>query len=62
MLLSHRPGNCIAIRGQKHVTSVMSENSIPPFVILDRKNLNQDLTVREIPGTMYGLSAGLDGY
>lgn len=31
-------------------------NSIPPFVIFDRKNLNQELTLGEIPGTMHGLS------
>jgi len=27
-------------------------------VIFDRKNLNQELTIGEIPGTMYGLSLG----
>ena len=33
-------------------------NTIPPFVIFDWKNLNQELTTGEIPGTMYGLSLG----
>lgn len=73
MPLSHRPGHCIARKGQKHVTAVVSGNksqitilacasaagnTIPPFVIFDRKNLNQELTIGEIPGTMYGLSPG----
>ncbi len=73
MPLNHRPGNCIARKGQKHVNSIVSGNksqvtvlacvsamgnSIPPFVIFDLANLNQMLTVGEIPRTMYGLSPG----
>ena len=29
---------------------------IPPFVIFDRKTLNPQLTIGEVPGTLYGLS------
>ena len=29
---------------------------IPPFIIFNRKSLNQELTKGEIPGTLYGLS------
>ena len=28
------------------------------MVIFDRKNLNQELTIGEVPGTMYGLNPG----
>lgn len=31
--------------------------ALPPFVIFDRKSLNPQLTVGEVPGTLYGLSA-----
>ena len=73
MPFSHRPGHCIARKGQKHVTAVVSgnksqisilacasagKNTVPPFVIFDRKNLHQELTIWETPGTMYGLSLG----
>ena len=73
MPLSHRPGSVIAKKGQKHVTALVSGNKtqitvlicasaagnpIPPMVIFDRKNLNQELTIGEIPGTMYGLNPG----
>jgi len=73
MPLSHRPGHCIARKGQKHVTTAVSGNksqitilacasatgnTIPPFVIFDCKNLNQELTIGGVPGTMYGLSLG----
>lgn len=73
MPLSHRPGRVIAKKGQKHVTALVSGNKaqitvlacasavgnpIPPMVIFDRKNLNQELTIGEIPGTMYGLNPG----
>ena len=30
--------------------------SIPPFVIFDRKSLNPQMTIGEVPGTLYGLS------
>ena len=30
--------------------------AIPPFVIFDRKSLNQSMTKGEVPGTLYGLS------
>ena len=69
--LQHRPGNRIAKRGMKHVYNVNSGNKtqitvlacanatgcvIPPMVIFNRKNLVQELTRGEVPGTMYGLS------
>lgn len=31
--------------------------ALPPFVVFDRKTLNQTLTKGEVPGTVYGLSA-----
>ena len=63
----------IAKKGQKHVTALVSGNKtqitvlvcasaagnpIPPMVIFDRINLNQELTIGEVPGTMYGLNPG----
>ena len=30
---------------------------IPPMVILDRKTLHPDMTIGELPGTIYGLSS-----
>ena len=73
MPLSYRPGMVIAKKGKKHVTGLVSGNKtqitvlvcasaagnpIPPMVIFDRKNLNQELTIGEVPGTMYGLNPG----
>ena len=31
--------------------------TLPPYVVLPRKTLNHEITYREIPGTMYGLSS-----
>ena len=31
--------------------------TIPPLVIFDRKTLKPEMTVGEVPGTMYGLSS-----
>ena len=31
--------------------------AIPPFVVFDRKSLNQKWTEGEVPGTLYGLSS-----
>ena len=61
----------VCSRGQKH-PSFMNAGSkvqitvlsccsaagytIPPFVIFDRKSLKAELTIGEVPGTMYGLS------
>ena len=36
--------------------------ALPPFVVFDRKTLNQELTKGEVPGTVYGLSASQDGH
>ena len=30
--------------------------AMPPFVIFQRKTMNQELTIGEIPGTLYGCS------
>ena len=61
----------VASRGQKHPSYISSGSkaqitvlsccnaagyTIPPFVIFDRKSLKPELTIGEIPGTMYGLS------
>ena len=73
MPLSHRPGTVIAKKGQKRVIALVSGNKaqvtvltcasatgnpILPMVIFDRKNLNQELTIGEVLGTMYSLSLG----
>ena len=62
----------VAKRGAKVVSSISSDtksqvtvlgcvcangNTIPPFIIFDRKTLNPELTTGEIPGTIYGLSS-----
>ena len=39
------------------VCSSAAGYALPPFVIFDRKSLNPQLTVGEVPGTLYGLSA-----
>ena len=31
--------------------------ALPPYVVFDRKTLNQELTRGEVPGTVYGLSS-----
>ena len=31
--------------------------ALPPYVVFDRKTLNQELTCGEVPGTVYGLSS-----
>ena len=38
------------------VCTSASGYALPPFVIFDRKTLNPQLTVGEVPGTLYGLS------
>ena len=75
MPLNHKPSSVIA---KKHPRTVTSSNkkqitvlaccnaagyTIPPLVLFGRKNLNHDLTVGEVPGTMYGLTANgwMDG-
>ena len=69
--LSHRPLKVVARVGQKHPYAVTSSDKaqitilacasvagycIPPMVIFDRKSLNPDWAIREVPGTFYGLS------
>ena len=78
MPMDFRPGRRIAKRGQKHVYVYGTGNkaqvtilacvnaagsTIPPLVIYSRKNLTKELTINEVPGTMYGLSTSgwIDG-
>ena len=71
MPLDHTPGSVIGIRGQKHPRAIVSGvkkqitvlacanaagNVIPPLVLFSRKALNPQLTIGEVPGTMYGLN------
>ena len=68
----------VAGKGQKHVSCITTGNkaqitvvaacnsagyAIPPMVIFDRKTLKPEMTVGEVPGTMYGLSSSrwMDG-
>ena len=53
---SYNSGNS---KGQVTVLACTCANGyvIPPFVILDRKTLNPELTKGEVPGTLYGLSS-----
>ena len=72
MSLDPSPPSVIARRGQKHPSAVGSGDktqitvlsscsaagyALPPFVIFDRKSLKLELTVGEVPGTVYGLSS-----
>ena len=72
MPLDPSPPSVIARRGQKHPSAVGSGDktqitvlsccsaagyALPPFVIFDRKSLKPELTVGEVPGTVYGLSS-----
>ena len=69
--LDQTPALVVAARGQKHPRAVTTGSkkqitvlacanaagyALPPLVIFSRKALNPELTVGEIPGTMYGLS------
>ena len=69
--LEHTPSSVVAVKGQKHARAVTSGNKkrisvlaccsaagymLPPLVIYERKVLNPDLTVGDVPGTCYGLS------
>ena len=70
--LNPKPLKTIHERGSKHVSAVTGNGksqitilacasasgyALPPFVVFDRKTLNQELTKGEVPGTVYGLSA-----
>ena len=50
---------CGDTKAQITILACVSANgySFPPFVIFDRKTLNPELTLGEVPGTLYGLSS-----
>ena len=71
MPLDPSPPLVVARCGQKHPSAVGSGDksqitvlsccsaagyALPPFVIFDRQKLNPELTIGEVPGTVYGLS------
>ncbi len=71
MPLDPSPMKIITTKGTKHPTSVTTGNKsqitvvsscsasgyvLPPMVIFDRKILKPELTIGEVPGTLYGLS------
>ena len=71
MPLDQLPKYVVAERGQKHPRAVTTGSkkqvtvlacvsaagySLPPLVIFAQKSLNQELTLGEVPGTMYGLT------
>ena len=71
MPLDPSPPLVVAKRGQKNPSAVGSGDktqvtvlaccnaagyALPPFVIFDRMSLKPELTVGEVPGTVYGLS------
>jgi len=72
LLLQHRPGRRIGMKGQRHVNVITSGSktnitvlacvsasgyALPPMIIFNRKNLTPELTRGEVPGTIYGLSS-----
>jgi len=67
----HRARKRVTICGQKHIHVINSGNkaqvtvlacanaagyAIPPIIIFQRKNLTTQLTTKEVPGSIYGLS------
>ena len=71
MPLDPRPPKVVCPKGTKHAQSIGSGSKaqitalcccnaagsvMPPMIIFDRQTLKPELTVGEIPGTMYGLS------
>ena len=71
MPLCHKPPKVVAGVGQRHPYAVTSGDrsqitvlacasasgyTIPPMVIFDRKHLQIEMTLGEVPGTFYGLS------
>ena len=71
MPLTHKPPKVVAGVGQKHPYTVTSGDraqitvmacasasgySLPPMVIFDRKHLQPEMTMGEVPGTSSGLS------
>ena len=72
MPLDPCPPKIIAMKGVKHSTSITIGDKtqittlaccnaagyvIPPLVVFDRKMLKPEMTIGEVPGTMYGLSS-----
>ena len=51
----HLTGDCIAQVTVLACTSAAGY-ALHPFVIYDRKTLNPEYTIEEVPGTIYGLS------
>ena len=69
--LTHKPPKVVTHVGQKHPYTVTSNEKaqitvlvcgsaagycIPPMVIFDRKSLNPEMAIGEVPSTFYGLS------
>ena len=69
--LSTKPPKIVTRKGERHPIAVTGIDkgqitvlaccsaggySIPPLVIFDRKSLKPEMTLGEVPGTMYGLS------
>ena len=69
--LNPKPPKVVSKKGEKHPSSLSSSErtqitvlsccnaggyAIPPLVIFNRKMLKPELTIGELPGTMYGLS------
>ena len=78
MPLNQLPKYVVSEKGEKHPRAVTSGSKkqimvlacasaagyiLCPLVIFSRKSLNQELTIGEVPGTMYGLteSGWMDG-
>ena len=55
--------SCVTTGNKVQITVVAACYAIPPMVIFDRKILKPEMTVGEVPGTMYGLSSSgwMDG-
>ena len=71
MPLNPKPLKIVAERGAKNPSNICSSDksqvtvlacssatgiSLPPYIVLARKTLNQSITHGEVPGTRYGLS------
>ena len=69
--LDVRPGKVIALKGMRNVTAISSGNkmqitvlacvsasghAIPPMVVFPGKNFIHQLTINEVPGTLYAMS------
>ena len=71
MPLDQAPPKVIAWKGQKHTQSITTGNKtqinvlsccsasghvLPPMIVFDRKTLKAEMTVGEVPESIYGLS------